>query len=52
MYILIDWANNRLTDFKGKQIDFKTFEDGWDYILTNYNDDDFDDLFIIPIDLY
>jgi len=45
-YILQDWAGNRLTDRQGNSIDFESFEDGWDYILENYEEDDFSDLFI------
>lgn len=28
-WILKDWADNRLTDLEGNQIDFDSFESGW-----------------------
>ncbi len=50
MYILKDWADNRLTALDGTVIEFKTFDEGWEYIHQNYQDKDFEDLFIIPIE--
>ena len=46
-WILKDWADNRLTDRKGKTLEFKTFEDGWEYIYGNYEEDEFEELFIV-----
>lgn len=42
-YILIDWAGNRLSEDT-----FETFEDGWEYIYENYeNEEDYEDLYIV-----
>ena len=36
MYAIYDWAGNRLS----KHGTFKTFEDGWDYILEHWEDEE------------
>ncbi len=51
-FILIDWANNRLTDFEGNDLEFSSFEEGWDYIFENYSEELYSDLFIIDEDRY
>ena len=48
-YILQDWAGNRLTDRQGLPLDFKSFDDGWAYIQENYEQEDFQELFVSPI---
>jgi hypothetical protein len=43
-FIIIDWANNLMFD----GIDFETFQDGWDYIYENVEDDEmYEDLFVV-----
>lgn len=48
MYIIVDWAGNRITSLQ-----FKTFEDGWDYIwgdLTNrlgLQEDDYQEYYVV-----
>jgi hypothetical protein len=46
MFILEDWAGNRLHG----NIEFETFEDGWDFIAEHYQEEDFEDLYILPKD--
>ncbi len=48
MFVIEDWAGNVM--FHGKE--FKTFEDGWDYIYENIKeefegDGTYDDVFVI-----
>lgn len=45
-YALLDWANNRLTDKKGHELTFNSFEDGWNYIYLNYQEEDFEELYV------
>lgn len=44
-FIIIDWANNHCYP----QMEFDTFEDGWDWIYANVEDIDssYDDLYVI-----
>ena len=51
VWILQDWAGNRLTDRKGMLIEFESFEDGWGYIYENYEEDEYEELFIIEKEL-
>jgi hypothetical protein len=44
-YIIEDWAGNHL--FKDKV--FESFEDGWDFIMQQFPDeDDLQDYYVIP----
>lgn len=45
-YIIVDWMNN--TMFNGQTFD--DFEDAWEFIYQNIedNDNDYDDVFVIP----
>ncbi len=44
-YIIEDWAGNHL--FKDKVFD--SFEDGWDFIMEQFpNEDDLQDYYVIP----
>ncbi len=44
-YIIEDWAGNHL--FKDKV--FESFEDGWDFIMEQFPDeDDLQDYYVIP----
>lgn len=47
-YIIKDWADNLM--FGGRE--FKTFEDGWEYIYVNIPDEDnaYDDVFVVEKD--
>jgi len=47
-YILQDWAGNRLTDRQGLPLDFESFDDGWAYIQEHYEQEDFQELFVVP----
>ena len=44
-WIIIDWAYNRLFP----KMEFESFEDGWDFIYENIEDEDnaYDDIFVI-----
>ena len=43
MYKIYDWMGNKVNN-----LTFKTFEDGWDWIMANIPDEDhaYDDLFV------
>ena len=44
-WIIIDWAYNRLFP----KMEFESFEDGWDFIYENIEDEDnaYEDIFVI-----
>ena len=44
-YEIQDWAGNRLTAHG----EFKTFDDGWDYIYEKFEEDDFQDLYVVEV---
>lgn len=57
MYLICDWASNVLQyngkfNFsayganKGSPMEFKTFEDGWEYIYQNFKEEDYEDLYV------
>lgn len=53
-FIIEDWAGNIL-DFKGKfklpqlavPMEFDSFDDAWEYIDSNINEDNHEDIFVI-----
>ena len=46
---LFDWANNRLTDKSGHLLSFNSFDDGWCYICENYDEEEYEELFIMSL---
>ena len=44
-WIIIDWAYNRLFP----KMEFESFEDGWEFIYENIEDEDnaYDDIFVV-----
>ena len=48
MYIIVDWANNHLFNDK----EFETFEEGFDFLLERFSDEDLEDLFVINKEEY
>lgn len=44
-WIIIDWAYNRLFP----KMEFESFEDGWDFIYENIEDEDnaYEDIFVV-----
>jgi hypothetical protein len=42
-YVIEDWAGNRL--FPDKT--FPTFEDGWDFLLKKFPDEDLQDYYVV-----
>ena len=43
MFIIIDWANNHLFNDK----EFETFEEGFDFLLQKFSDEELEDLFVV-----
>jgi len=51
-YIIEDWAGNRITDRKGYDMSFDTFEDGWSYIYEQYPEDTWEEFYVLnPLDI-
>ena len=51
-YIIQDWAGNEIREKTASGLlitpEFKTFEDGWDYIRTRFlNEQDWEDLYVV-----
>ena len=44
-YEIQDWAGNRLRD----RNEFDSFEDAWGYIYDVFEEDDWQDIYVIPI---
>lgn len=45
-YIIKDWADNHLF----KDMEFNSFEDGWDFLLQQFpNDEDLEDYYVIQL---
>ena len=49
-WIILDWAYNRMFATK----EFESFEDGWDFIYENIEDEDnvYEDLFVVGKEEY
>lgn len=45
-YQIIDWAYNRLW----KDRVFNSVLDAWDFVMENYKEEEYQDIYIIPID--
>jgi len=42
-WVIHDWAGNRICPDK----DFESFEDGWEYVFTKFNEEDYEELFLV-----
>tara|TARA_R100000687_G_C6294088_1_gene92787 strand:+ start:283 stop:477 length:195 start_codon:yes stop_codon:yes gene_type:complete len=42
-WIIQDWAGNRVCPNE----DFASFEDGWEFVFTKFNEEDYEELFLV-----
>ena len=49
-FIIQDWASNTLQYNNGVPMEFKSFDDAWEYIFENYNEDEFEELNVEEIE--
>lgn len=46
-YIIKDWADNILHCGSGVPYTFDSFEDGWAFIYDQFDEEDYEDLFVV-----